>query len=126
MPLPRCVIVLNYSMWRLSVQTDSSSSLWHAFIDKLLLDHTEATRFSLCKIWHSNRQGIVHLTEQKIREKGRKGNNSYVDVKVEIPVSKTDGVILTPDLSLLLPQRPNTRGNQVKYEHWKKRLLSHE
>jgi hypothetical protein len=38
---------LTVESWRLSVQSDSSSSLWHAVIDRLSLDRSEAMRLSL-------------------------------------------------------------------------------
>jgi hypothetical protein len=88
---------LNVESCRLSVQSDSSNSLWHAVIDKLPSDHSEATRLSL-QIWHSNRHGIVQLTGQKIRYDYGKGNDRYVAAETEMPVLKTDGVILSPDL----------------------------
>jgi hypothetical protein len=78
------------------------------------MNHSGATCLSLYKIWHSNRHGIIQLTEQKIRENCRKGNSRYADVEVENPVSKTGGVMSTSDLSLPLPQLANTRGNQVE------------
>jgi hypothetical protein len=98
----------------LSVQIDSSSSLWQSVIDRLSLDHSEATRLSLYKIWYSNRHGIVQLTQQKIRDDNEEGNHRHVAAETEMPVSKADEVISTPDRSLPLPRRPNTRGNQVE------------
>jgi hypothetical protein len=109
-----CMEQLGVESWRLSVQIDSSSSLWRSVIDRLSLDHSEATRLSLYKIWHSNRHGIVQLTEQMIRDDNEKGNHRHVAAEVEMSVSKADEVVLTPDLSLPLSQRPNTRGNQVE------------
>jgi hypothetical protein len=106
---------LGTETWRLNAETKSSSSVWGEVINKLQLNHSEATRQSLYKIWHSNRHKIVELTKQKVSVVGRNksdGNDGGINRIEDSSVPERNNINLMPDPSLPLPERPKTRANQ--------------
>jgi len=118
--------------WRFNTQTRSPSSLWGEVINKIQLDHNEATRHSLYKIWRSNRYKIVELVEQKVSVINRNendGNDGAFDRTEESSVPESNNKNLIPDSSLPLPQRPNTRTNEkenINDNNTQNRLIGEE
>lgn len=106
---------LKHETWRFNTKTRSPSSLWAEVINKVQLDHSEATRHSLYKIWRSNRFKIVELVEQKVSVNNgneNDGNDGAFDRIEESSVPESNNKKLIPDSSLPLPQRPTTRTNE--------------
>jgi len=106
------VIQLGDETWRLTAKTSSSSSLWYQVINKCKgLQHNIQTRASLYKIWLGNRHQIKDLVNKKQLSRNTNHSHSNND---DILVTETDNQNLLPDLSLPLPERPNTRANKAK------------
>jgi len=122
---------LIHETWRLNLETKSSSSLWGEIIDKLELDHSEKTRHALYHLLRSKIHKVGELVEQKKRTINREENgedNSEINQREENSVPEKNNLILLPDPSLPLPQRPNTRDNQANNvnEKKKKKLIVSE
>lgn len=108
---------LNEETWRLNIETRLSTSLWAQIIEKLKIDHNEKIRHSLYNIWHLKRRGIDKLVEKETMKMGSR-ENAEDDVELgkveEASFTEKNIPKLPPNLSLPLPQRPNTRTNQSK------------
>lgn len=98
--------------WRLNARTKSPNSLWYQVISKCKkLEHNELTRASLYKIWLGNRREIKQLVESKQQSCNANQNHSNNN---NTTVVNSNNRNLPPELSLPLPERPNTRVNNKK------------
>jgi len=100
--------------WRLNHKTRSLRSLWGEVIDNLGLDHSQATRQALYKIWRSDRHKISGLVEEKKRTiniNEKDGDDGSVSV------TEVENSVLVADPSLPLPQRSNTRASEKENDN---------
>jgi hypothetical protein len=108
---------LQHETWRLNDETRLPNSLWGEVIGKLKIDHNEKMRKSLHKIWYLGRRDIKKLVKKEVKIiKTHKNDrdDGDVDGTEEVSVTERNNSNLIPDLSLPLPQRPNTRAVKAK------------
>ncbi|CAF1462902.1 unnamed protein product [Adineta steineri] len=128
---------LKKETWRLNKETKLPTSLWAQVIEKLLIyrneklnsdnnkkskleiDHNEDFRKSLYNVWYSKRQDIDKLVENKLKKNGKDGahgDNGYDDEIDKISSIEKSIPNLLAEVSLPLPQKPNTRAEKSKDE----------
>lgn len=100
------VDILEKEGWRLNDKT-RLNSLCGEVIDYLKLDHSEATRASLYKIWLNDTHKVKRLVDEKLGRVNQNANNDN-----QSSVSNRTNTELLPELSLPLAQPPLTRGHE--------------